>query len=198
MKRRSFLIALPALWLAGCATPEAQPDRYFRLSLAPPKPRQPLPARLIIEPFEVQGLYADRAMVYRAADGSYQQYHHQNWIAAPSQMFTSDLVAALRATYGAASAFPASSRLEGEVTVRGRVRRLERLLDGGGARAALALSLAVTTRGGQLLGSLEFERELEAGKTINDYVATQAQLCTLAYDQLFDLLDQQISTLARR
>lgn len=198
MNRRRLLLALPALWLAGCSAPAAQPDRYFRLPLPPPSPRRPLPARLIVEPFEVQGLYADRAMVYRAADGSYQQYHHQNWIAAPSQMLTADLVTALRSAYGNNSAFPASSRLEGDVTVRGRLHRMERLLGGEGARAALALSLVVTTRGGQLLGHLDFEREAEAGKTISDYVAKQGQLCGLAYSALFDQLDQQISDLARR
>lgn len=197
MNRRHALSLLAALF-AGCAGPgPVEPERFFRPDLAAPTLRVDTPLRIVVEPLEVHGIYADRAFVNRAADGAYRQSTGRSWVGPPSLLFGDILVDYLRAAYGEDSVFAPQARISGDLSLRTRLQRLERQQgDGGVDRALLAIEFVLGGRGGALLGSLVFKDSLPAGSTPADYVAAQAQLLTRACEQLLALLDRTLPTLA--
>lgn len=193
-RRLTACLLVPVLAaLAACGSVPTQPDRYYRPVLAAPAAHAPLPGRIVVEPFEVQGLYGDRAFVYLDRSGAYQQSSHHYWIEAPSELLASALLDTLRAAYGPESAFLPAARVGGDLHVRGRVHRFERIpdRDGAEAQARLALELVVTARGGRLLGSVDVDASLGAGHTMAEYVAAQSVLLAQAYAKLLPMLDER-------
>ena len=204
MNRRHALCLIATLF-AGCASPgPVEPERFFRPDLAAPALRLDTPLRIVVEPPEVHGIYADRAFVSRAADGAYRQSTGRSWVGPPSLLFGDILVDYLRAAYGEDSVFAPQARVSGDLSLRTKLQRLERQQgqdgDGGGAsggdRALLAIEFVLGGRGGALLGSLVFKDSLPAGSTPADYVAAQSQLLTRACEQLLALLDRTLPTVA--
>lgn len=197
MNRRHALSLIASL-LAGCASPgPVEPERFFRPELAAPALRVDTPLRIVVEPLEVHGIYADRAFVNRAADGAYRQSTGRSWVGPPSLLFGDILVDYLRAAYGEDSVFAPQARISGDLSLRTKLQRLERQQgDGGVDRALLAIEFVLGGRGGALLGSLVFKDSLPAGNTPADYVAAQSQLLARACEQLLALLDRTLPTLA--
>ena len=190
-------LALTALLaLTACSNVPAPIERYYRPEIAAPEPHTPLTLRMLVEPFEVHGLYSDRPLVYLDGEGAYQQSHFHNWLESPSQLLGDSLLGYLRAAYGAESAFLPDARLEGDLTIRTRLRRFERIPGADSAQALLALEIVVTARSGRLLGSIDFEESAAAGKTIPEYVRAQSELLGKAYGQLLILLDTRAAASA--
>lgn len=197
MNRRhalSLIAGLVATLAAGCAgSPPVEPERFFRLQLSRLPLRGDTPLRIIVEPVEVHGIYADRAFVSRAVDGAYRQSTGRSWIGPPSLLIGDLLVEQLRAAYGEDSVFAPQARVRGEISLRAQLRRLERLQGADGSdQAWLAIEFVLTGRGGALLGSRVFDEALPAGSTASDYVAAQSQLLDRAIAELLPVVDQAL------
>lgn len=176
--------------LVSCASAPAQVDRYYRPTPALPAPAaSALKARIIVEPFEVHGLYSDRPLVYVDATGAYRQSNHSHWIEPPSILLAAGLLDVLRAAYGSEAAFLPEARLSGDLTIRTRLRRFERLPESVPAQALLSLEMIVSDRGGHLVGSIDFDERSPAGSTIPEYVQAQSRLFDAACTRLLALLD---------
>jgi uncharacterized lipoprotein YmbA len=191
--RRAAVLGLAGL-LAACVTTPPEPERYFRPDLAPPPARPPPKLRIVVEPFRVQGLYADRALVIREAGGSYRQAHRRSWIGPPSLLLGETLLDYLRAAYGADAVFPAQARVDGEITIRPQLRRFERVQAEAGDQALLAVEFIVSGPDAALLGNLVFEESVAAGPAARDYVAAQSLLLAQASARLLVLLDRLLPT----
>lgn len=199
---RSLLRSLRAstlVWcalLASCASAPAPVDRYYRPApTLPPAAAAPLKARLTVEPFEVHGLYSDRPMVSVDATGAYRQSNHSFWIDPPSILLAASLVDVLRAAYGSDAAFLPEARVGGDLLIRTRLRRFERLPEAQPAQALLSLEMVVSERSGRLVGSVDFEDRAPAGETIPDYVQAQSRLFDAACARLLALLDARAAAL---
>lgn len=178
--------------VVACSSGPVVDDRYYRPAVPlPPTAHAPLKARLIVEPFEVHGLYSDRPLVYVDSTGAYQQSNHNNWIEPPSILLAGSLLETLRAAYGPESAFLPDARVPGDVTVRARLRRFERLPHAEPVQAVLSLEIVVTGRGGRLIGVVDVDSTAPAGKTIPDYVRAQSMLLAQAYERVLALLDAE-------
>ena len=173
--RRQVLSLLGAL-LAGCAGKS--------LALAP----DAAPLRIVVESFEVLGLYADRGFVNRNVD----RQPTSRLIGPPSLLFGDVLVDHLRAAYGRDSVLAQSTRYDGDIRLQPALRRLERVSGDDGDRALLAIGFVVTDGSGAVLGRQEFSDSLPAGSTPAEYLAAQAQLLACACEQSSRLLDRTL------
>lgn len=190
--RRAAVLGLAGL-LVACAAKPVEPERFFRPALARPVLRGDTPLRIVVEPVEVHGIYADRAFVSRAADGAYRQSTGRSWIGPPSMLLGDLLVEQLRAAYGEDSVFSPQARVGADLSLRTQLRRLERMQGvEGGDQALLAIEFVLTGPGGTLLGSRVFEASLPAGSSAADYVAAQSQLLDQAVATLLPVVDQAL------
>ncbi len=186
--RRVTILGLASL-LAACAAKPVDPERFFRPSLTPPAARGKTALRIVVEPFQVQGIYADRALVSRDAAGAYRQSVGRSWVGPPSLLLGEALVDYLRAAYGADTVFPPQSRITGDVVIRPQLKRFERVQAADGDQALLAVEFLVSGRDGALLGNLVFSESASAGSGPSDYVAAQSALLGQASAQLLVRLD---------
>lgn len=177
------------LVLSACSSSPIPDDRYYQTRVEAPAAHAPLPLRLVVEPFEVHGLYGGRPLVYLDRSGAYRQSHRNNWIESPALMLAAGLLDYLRAAYGAEAAFLPQARVGADLIVRARVVHFERIPDATPAQARLALEMIVATRRGKLIRSLEFDESAAAGTSIPDYVRTQSELLGKAWAQLLTVLD---------
>jgi len=205
MNRRHVLrliaasIATPiAVLAAGCAgSPPVEPERFFRPQLSRLPLRGDTPLRIVVEPVEVHGIYADRAFVSRAVDGAYRQSSGRSWIGPPSLLLGDLLVEQLRAAYGEDSVFAPQARVRGEIILRARLHRLERVQGVDGRdQALLSIEFVLAGRGGALLGTRVFDEALPAGSSAADYVAAQSQLLDRAIAALLPVVDQALMAVA--
>lgn len=171
--RRQVLSLLGALLAAGVGKSFGQ---------APAAP----PLRIVVEPFEVRGLYADRGFVNRDAD----RQSSSRWIGPPSLLFGDIVVDHLRAAYGRDSVLAQSTRSDGDIRLQPALQRLERVPADDGDWALLAIEFVVNDSRGAVLGKQLFSDSLPAGSTPADYLAAQAQLLACACEQARLLLDR--------
>lgn len=186
--RRALLLGLAAA-VAACAAPAALPVLHFRPAPKAPAARRPGNRRIVVEPFRVHGLHADRALVVRDAEGRYRQASGRNWVAPPSLLLAELLIDDLRAAYGAASVFAAQARIDGDVRIRPLLRRFERALAADGDQAVLGVDYVISDRDGRLLAQLVVDEAGPAGHGADAYVAAQSRLLARATAQLLTMLD---------
>lgn len=186
--RRTAILGIASL-LAACTARPVDPERFFRPSLTPPAARPAPGLRIVVEPFQVQGIYADRALVVRDAAGAYRQSIGRSWVGPPSLLLGEALVDYLRAAYGTDAVFPPQTRIVGDVLIRPQLKRFERLQAADGDQALLAVDVVVSGPGGALLGHLVFSESARAGSGPADYVAAQSALLGQASARLLALLD---------
>lgn len=193
MVRRAASI-LVVLMLASCASKPPEAERFYRPTIATPEAHAKPAARLLVEPFEVRGIYSDRALVIRDAGGAYRQAIGRSWVEPPSLLLGTALVDYLRAAYGGDAVFLPQARIDADVTIRSTLKRFERVKGEGAAgdTALLAVDFVVTARGGQLLGTLEFSDSVPVANGSAEYVAAQSQLLTRASASLLALLDRRL------
>lgn len=177
--RRQVLSLIGALF-AGCAGKT--------LALVPAA----VPLRIVVEPFEVRGLYADRGFVNRNAD----RQASGRLIGPPSLLFGDALVDHLRAAYGRDSVLAQSTRFDGDIRLQPALQRLERVSGDGGDRAQLAIEFVLNDGSGAVLGKQLFNDSLPAGSTPAEYLAAQAQLLACACEQSRLLLDRTLPALS--
>lgn len=194
--RRSTILGIASL-LAACAAKPVDPERFFRPELPLPGARSKPALRIVVEPFRVQGIYADRALVVRDAGGAYRQSIGRSWIGPPSLLLGDALVDYLRAAYGDDAVFTPQARIDGALTIRPQLTRFERVQAAGGDRAELAAEFVISGAGGALLGHLVFAESAAAGATPADYVAAQSALLGQAAARLLALLDDLLPKVPR-
>ncbi|WP_293396062.1 hypothetical protein [Nevskia sp.] len=183
--RRHVLSLLGAL-LAGCASSRPiDPKRLLDQDLAV------LPLRIVVEPFEGRGLYADRGFVNRGAD----RQSGRSLIGPPALLFGDVLVDHLRVAYGQDSVLARPARFGSDVRLRPALQRLERVPGDGADRALLAIEFVVNDSRGVVLGKQVFSDSLPAGSTPAEYLAAQAQLLACACEQSRRLLDRSLPAL---
>ncbi len=183
-----------ALATAGCASKPPEAERFYRPTIAAPEARAKPAARLLVEPFEARGIYSDRALVIRDADGTYRQAIGRSWVEPPSLLLGTGLADYLRAAYGGDAVFLPQARVDADVTIRSTLKRFERVKGEGasGDTALLAVDFVVTARGGALLGTLEFSDSTPVASGSAEYVAAQSELLTRASAALLALLDRRL------
>jgi ABC-type uncharacterized transport system auxiliary subunit len=184
------------LLLAACASEPVPAERYYRPVLTAPAAVAPLQQRLLVEHFDASGLYVDRALLFRSEDGSYRQFHYHSWIQPPADLLSDLLVDYLRAAFGAPQVFTPDARVDGDLRLRARLRRLEQLRDSGPQRAALGLEFMLSDRNGEPLGFLDFEQtEACAGPGPGDCQQAYAALLGRAYAALTQLIEAKARAL---
>lgn len=150
MKPMPFLalvLLTPLLVLAGCAQPKLPQENYYRLMVAEPADGSViLDGFLVVEPFIGNGLTSERALLYSASDAPLrvQQYHYHYWIDPPPQMIQDQVVAYLRSGGYAAKVVTPEMRLLPDYALTGRIKRLERIVDGSRFVAVMELEIGLS------------------------------------------------------
>jgi len=177
-----------ALLLSACSSEPVQPDRYYRIELPPVEaPMVEHFARVIVVvPTEVNGLLAERALLYRSGDDpSLQRYPAQLWAEPPALMFAQLLVDRLRAQLGTDQVFGTADRIRPDLLVRSHLRRLESVADAaGGAEAQLALDFVVSDQNGPLLQESVSLRAPVTPAEVSRFPAVVATMTAEAYDRV--------------
>lgn len=170
------------LLLAACASAPVPADLYYSLTPTPEAGLSPLKARLMVEPLQLGGVYAERPLLFRRGM-ALAQYRHQFWSESPALMWRNALIDHLRAS-GAANVVTPETRVVADYVIRGRIKRMEQILDQD-VQALLALEFAVTDVTGHNLLLIEFEeQQVLASDEPADYAGAINQLAGRAFAQL--------------
>jgi ABC-type uncharacterized transport system auxiliary subunit len=187
--RRLALLAAASL-LAGCAAAPLPAEHYFRPEVAPAALRTTLARGIVIDLPDAHGVYNDRLMLYRDADGVYQQYNYQVWVEQPMVMLRDELADYLRGAYGADHVYTGDAHALADLVVHADIQHFEQQTGGGKASARLDIDFLLTGRDGVPLAALSFDQtEPAAGTDVADYVQAQSRLLERAYTQLLDKID---------
>ncbi|HEX9179176.1 MAG TPA: ABC-type transport auxiliary lipoprotein family protein [Burkholderiales bacterium] len=156
-----------ALLLAGCQTPPAPEDNFYRLLPVEVAPRLPAAIReagLTVKPLRADSLYGERAVLYTEADQPrrLRQYHYHLWLYPPGQLIQEQLAASLRRS-NPDSPIRWGERAEGSgYAVSGRVLRFERVVSRDGSQAVAELELTLETAGHDVLLRKTYGAEVAA------------------------------------
>lgn len=140
--------------LAGCGSaPPAPTDRFYRLQVAPTGSTGP---GIDVRQVRAESLYAERPIVFVRADDPRQlrQYHYHLWLYPPAQTVRDQLRASLGTGTGTGKA---------TMALDARITAFERVLDGAGSRAQLAIEVTVSGEKGVLL-----EKRYQASQAAGD------------------------------
>ncbi len=153
--------------LTACAVqPPVPEDRYYRLQAvvgAAPMSKPALPGTLEVERFSADGLTAGRPIVYMQAKEPNQllEYHYHFWTQPPTVMLRDELVTYLRGVNIADNVVTPEMRIPSDYVLRGRIRRLEQIID---SPNATAIELEISLRrqaDGKLLFLKTYRQETE-------------------------------------
>jgi len=202
---RIVLCSLVAALLGGCfgAAPPVPRDHYYRILVPPPKAEavgEDLLGVVSIPPFEASGLLRERPLLFSAGEQSLeiQQHDYHYWTDPPPQMLQAQLASYLRQVGLADTVVTPAMRIRPDFEVAGRIKRLERLLDGHSARVAAELDLALIDLTGRRLTVMKtyaVERNCP-DDSINGAIIALNQAVTQIFDQF--LADARRTTLAGR
>lgn len=185
-----------AAMLGGCANaPLPPPDRFHRLD-APAINHQPQKLPLLsIYPYEVQGIYAERPLIYRNGDAQrvLRQYRYEFWAEPVEQSLQDALVRDLRKVAGDEWVFTRSARVSAEIILRPRLLRLEHVVgEQEQERAELSLRFSAFEDSRAPLFVLDVERSQTLdGKGPDAFVAAVAQMATEAHAELVQRLIEE-------
>lgn len=175
------------LVLAGCAGAPAPQEQFYRLEVEPPTRRlgAPLVRALVVDRVDGQALLHQRPLVFAEAgsDAALHQYHYHSWVEPPTALIGEELADYLRAAGVAGTVVTPRLRVPADWELIGRLRRFERLVGEGGARAVVELELAVRDRGtGALVWRGDYRAErAAAGPAVTDTVAALAEATREAF-----------------
>ncbi len=187
MKIGPAIAVIATLLVAACSADPATPVRYYRVEVAPAPAAGDFSGRIVVEPFEVYGIYTERPLVFRSGDsaGVLEQYNYQFWAEPPAIMLRDSLVTHLRSAFKSAQVLQAGGRARGDLTVRPRLKRLDHVL--GRREAAFAVEFRVTDADDNERLLLSFDETVAAGgSSIEDYVAATDRLAAKAYAALVE------------
>lgn len=138
--------------LSSClgAAPPVPRDHFYRMTVqAPPNATVFFSGTISVAPIEADGLLRERALLYSSSAYEVQQHDYHFWSEAPPRMLQAQLVDYLRRSGAARSVITPDLRLPADYEVTGRIRRLERLLQGDSVHVIAKLELAMTGNDGQ-------------------------------------------------
>jgi ABC-type uncharacterized transport system auxiliary subunit len=164
-----FVVALLVTVTAGCGSLSPPPkDTFYRLDFELPEVQGASAeerAVIYLPPFWASGLHSERALVFAHEDGaSLEQQVYHFWIDSPRIMLQHALADHIRAAVGARVILePATAAA---LTLRGRLRRLERTGSGGSSVAQVAVTLALYEANGSVP---KFERDYESSIAASDH-----------------------------
>jgi len=171
MMRATSFCLLSGL-LAGCfgSTPPPPRDHFYRLLVPAPRAEtgSRLPGVLLVRPLDADALLRERPILFSADGGTHelQQHDYHYWTDPPPRMIQGQMVDYLSRTGFAASVVTPDLRVESDFEVRGRIKRLERLMGDGGPRVAVELELSLLRRADRhLLINDSFAAELASQDT---------------------------------
>jgi ABC-type uncharacterized transport system auxiliary subunit len=138
-----------AVVVAGCvgAPPPVPRDHYYRLVVEPPvaagSPH--LAGVLAVAPLEADGLLRERPVLYSTeADGhEVMQHDYHYWTDPPTRMVQAQMVDYMQKSGIAEAVVTPDLRVPADFEISGRIKRLERLVDGGPPRVAVEIQLAL-------------------------------------------------------
>ena len=143
-------MTLVASALAGClgSAPPLPRDHYYRILITAPRAGSAdrrLPGIVSVPLLEADGLLRERPLLFSASGRPHemQQHDYQSWSDPPTRLLQGQLVDYLRQGRIAQSVVTPSMRVRPDFEVRGRIKRLERLLGGGAPRVFVELELAL-------------------------------------------------------
>lgn len=177
--------------LAACAMNPPPADRYYRIEPAAPGLAREFSSRVLVENVESAGMYAERPLVFQReeAGGALEQYHYHFWSESPDLLLTDALVRYLRAALGAGQVFGAGSRVDPDLIVRARLRKLDHRLAAGAVRSVLAVQFTITDARRNAVSVVDFEESAPAGNGAPaEHVQTLNQLSAQAFARLAEQL----------
>jgi ABC-type uncharacterized transport system auxiliary subunit len=168
MKRLAVLLA--ALGLSGClgSTDPVPPDNFYRLRVpanGQALSRPLVPGTVQVSAFEGDALLHARPILFSSDGGSgaVRQHNYHYWADPPTRMVQDELAAFLRKRGLARSVVTPTMRAEADYELRGRLRHLEMLTGGSGARVLAELDLSVVrVADGKVVVANTYVREGEA------------------------------------
>ena len=143
----ALVLLAPLLVLAGCSQPKLPQENYYRLVVSKPAGGEVvLDGSLMVESFIGNGLTSERALLYSTSEAplKVQQYHYHYWIDPPPQMIQDQVVTYLRSSNYAAMVVTADMRLLPDYVLTGRIKRLERIVDGSRFKAVVELEIGLS------------------------------------------------------
>lgn len=177
------LIAAMALLLASCAAAPVPTTAYYTLTPVSETKSSALKARLMVEPFQIIGIYTERPLLYRRGV-ALTQYRYQFWAEPPALMWRDALIDGLRG-HGATNVLTPETRVSADYILRSRLKRMEQVLDEGAAQAVLALEFVVADSAGRVVLSQDFDQQQKLDSDDpEDYVKAINQLAGRAFTQL--------------
>lgn len=201
MRRAVLCSVLVALLLAGCAaTPGIPETTYFRLPARAELPVREAPlfeAPLVVETFLADGLHSDQALLYAMdAEGTQlRAYHYQLWVDPPVRMLQRRLMHTLRRARVAPLVLDRIGSQEEAVRVTGRIERFERVPDGEGWIASVALGLRVDDgRGARPLLVRRYREDVPAADAT---IAASVRAFGDALDRIHAAFIRDLETAAR-
>ncbi len=184
---KPVIAALLLATLSGClgATPPLPRDHFYRVMVRPPlDATAQFPGTISVAPIEAEGLLRERPLLFsKSGAHEVQQHDYHYWIEAPPRMLQTQLVDYLRASGAANSVITPDLRLPADYEVTGRIRRLERLLQGDTTRVVAELELAMTENRGQRLVVVQSYGAEIAAK--DDSVEASVQALDSALSEIF-------------
>jgi ABC-type uncharacterized transport system auxiliary subunit len=188
---RLVLMTLVASALAGClgSAPPLPRDHYYRILITAPRAGSAdrrLPGIVSVPPLEADGLLRERPLLFSASGQPHemQQHDYHYWTDPPTRLLQGQLVDYLRQGRIAQSVVTPDMRVRPDFEVRGRIKRLERLLGGGAPRVFVELELAlIGLADDRLLVLQSYAVERPSGA---DSVEASVVALNLAVAEIFD------------
>jgi cholesterol transport system auxiliary component len=182
---------IPVLFLAaalgGClgAAPPVPRDHFYRILVPPPQAEAvTFPGTVSVDPIEAQGLLRERPLLFSVGSAQeVQQHDYHYWTDAPPRMLQLELVDYLRKGHAASAVITPDLRMPADYEVSGRIKRLERILDGKSPRVVAELELAMTETGTNRLVVVQtYNAEIKAA---DDSVTASVQALDQALSDIF-------------
>lgn len=145
------------LILAGCTqSPPPKSDTFYRLELPAAEKvaaAPPIAGILEVSRLDVDGVLSQRQLAYvdERTPVNVQSYRYELWVDAPGSLVQGALVDYLRAANLARTVLTPDTRAIPDFTLRGRIKRFEQVIAGGGARAVVEIEFSLSARDGRLL-----------------------------------------------
>ncbi len=187
--RAILLWVLVAGLLDGCGRSVPIPtDTYYRLAA----PRAAAAAGplldsggIVVEAFDADSLYRERPLLFSedAANLTLKQYHHHHWQESPPRLLREQLILFLRAA-GAAPWVGDRAEPAPTMTIRGRIRRFEHIIDSDAVTARVAIELQLLGQDGRVLLLRDYQRDEPApAKDVASVVAAMDTAVNALFEQ---------------
>jgi ABC-type uncharacterized transport system auxiliary subunit len=149
--KRPWRLAPCLILLAGCAAPTPIPeDHFYRLPAVDNAPETvALTATpIFVDALRAEGLYRERPILSQAGDGGLElrQARYHFWHEPPATLLRDYLIEYLRAA-GAGTLVTADRSIPSAVRVSGRIKALERRVEGDAISVVVALELRLDAEG---------------------------------------------------